>query len=114
MSDQSLADEDQLATFGMMIVTEDAFAVGITAIPGPGTDSSNDWFVWQPMYNRRQVVTSIGITDPSGTQYTIDSKAQRVFEIGTRIVLVGENLNPGGTGGLSLNFNLRILTKIRA
>ena len=34
--------------FGIIQVSSDAFAIGITAIPGPFSDAGNDWFVWVP------------------------------------------------------------------
>ena len=34
--------------FGIYVVTADAFAIGITALPGPLSDSRNDWVVWAP------------------------------------------------------------------
>ena len=34
--------------FGIIIVSTDAFGVGITALPGPLSDSENDWYVWAP------------------------------------------------------------------
>ena len=46
VSDQSAAVEDQLGAFGMMVVTEQAFASGAAAIPFPSTNGGNDgWFV---------------------------------------------------------------------
>ena len=33
---------------GMLVISEDALAIGVTAIPGPLSDVENDWFVWVP------------------------------------------------------------------
>ena len=34
--------------FGQIVVSEDAAAIGVTALPGPLSDVENDWFVWAP------------------------------------------------------------------
>ena len=34
--------------FGIYVVTSAALAIGVTAMPGPLTDSGNDWYVWAP------------------------------------------------------------------
>ena len=41
-SDQSAASETQIGAMGMIVVSDDAFAAGITALPGPATDVGND------------------------------------------------------------------------
>ena len=33
---------------GMIVVSQDAFDIGLTALPGPLSDSQNDWFLWVP------------------------------------------------------------------
>ncbi len=33
---------------GLIHVNSDAFAVGLAALPGPLTDSFNDWYMWAP------------------------------------------------------------------
>ena len=34
--------------FGMIVVSEDAANIGVTALPGPLSDIENDWYVWAP------------------------------------------------------------------
>ena len=33
---------------GIILVSTDAFAAGIGSLPGPLSDSGNDWYVWTP------------------------------------------------------------------
>ena len=48
VTDQTAASEDQLGAFGLATVSNVAFAIGITAIPGPVTEIEDDgWFVHQ-------------------------------------------------------------------
>jgi len=33
---------------GIILVSSDAFGIGVTAVPGPLSDSGADWYVWVP------------------------------------------------------------------
>ena len=46
MSDQDSTSERPFGAYGEMIVTENASAVGITAIPAPSVDTDGDWYIW--------------------------------------------------------------------
>ncbi len=47
-TDQVAATEDQAASFGYAIVSDQAVAIGVTAVPTPVTDRSSDaWFVYE-------------------------------------------------------------------
>ncbi len=44
--DQITASEFVVGAFGMLVVSEDAFAAGAASIPGPFTDAGSDlWMV---------------------------------------------------------------------
>ena len=78
-SDQEAADETYHGTYGEVIVTDAAVAVGVTALPNPSGvsgDPEQDWFVWQAM-SGRAVVTAVGNEGLAGWHYVIDSKAMR-------------------------------------
>ncbi len=108
-SDQGIAAEFQLGAVGMIVVSSDALAVGITALPSPGNDITNDgWFVWVPLLN------TVGAADASanpGYRIVVDSKAQRIVHEGSVIVVVAENF---GASGLQLAFNFRMLSRFRS
>ena len=112
-SDQVLLSEHQTGALGMTIVSDDALAAGIASIPGPISDASNDWFLWQAALNVRTLATATGMQSPTGVQYMLDSKAQRVFQQGTSIAVVYENNSPGAGGGTHLMFSIRLLTRLR-
>ncbi len=49
-SDQTAAAEDQAVGLGMAIVSDQAVAIGVTAVPTPDTDGGSDlWFVYQTL-----------------------------------------------------------------
>ena len=102
------ADLDIVGAFGMCVVTQDALAVGITAIPGPFTDSQFDgWMVWQPFSLR------VDFSDATGTRlfdrdYEIDSKAMRKVPSGYALVQVAESFS----GAFSISATIRTLMKL--
>ena len=108
-SDQSAAVEDQIGAFGMIRVTENAFAVGITAVPGPVTDINDDgWLLMVPFAQSGASVLAAG---PSSVQYPFDSKAKRVVEGGIRAVIVVENASASHV--FQVAFVMRLLAQVR-
>ena len=90
VSDQALATENQIGAFGWVKVSEQAAAIGITAVPTPITDESSDlWFVHQNMLSNFRVDAN-GDGGTSGTGYSIDSKAMRKFEDGDQMLGIAE------------------------
>ena len=78
-TDQQSATETPFGDFGMIVITDTAVAVGITAIPMPGStigDPDADWFVHQPMSTRLIFSSAVGML-LSFVHYTVDSKAMR-------------------------------------
>jgi len=81
-SDQTGASERAQGTYGKIVVTEAASAVGVTAIPNPSGidgDPDSDWFVWQAMQNSFQFISGVGVHAGNAVnrEYVIDSKAMR-------------------------------------
>ncbi len=95
-SDQTGATESQLGAFGIAVVSDQAVAIGVTAVPTPVTDISSDlWFVHQILLNSMSGGTAQQMQ--VGTRYTVDSKAMRKVEDGQDIVPVIE-LDAAGNG----------------
>ena len=110
-SDQSIADEDQIGAFGMIVVSDTAAALGVTAIPGPISDADNDgWFVYKPWVQAFEFITTTGMYLDT-VQYEIDSKAKRIVNDGSTIALVAENAH--ATDGASLGLQIRMLTMVK-
>ncbi len=91
-SDQSAAGETQVAAVGMAVVSDQAVAVGITAVPTPASDAGSDlWFAHQWLLNDFSFISGVGVDERMQKRYTIDSKAMRKVEEGSDFVLVAEN-----------------------
>ncbi len=94
-SDQQAASEDYGAAFGEAVVSDQAAAVGITAVPTPTTESASDlWFVYEFLIGALRVATAVSAFD-GGVERIIDSKAMRKVEDGQDLVSVVEG--PGAT-----------------
>ncbi len=105
-SDQEAAIELQEAAFGLAVVSDQAVAVGLSALPTPATDlSSSLWLAHQVMF-----ADAVNITDRTspGQKYEINSKAMRKVEIGQDLVLMAES---GSSSGVNILSGGRILVK---
>ncbi len=112
-SDQSGAAETYGASFGEAIVSDQASAVGITAVPTPTTESGSDlWFVYEFMMGRQGFGTAVGFQDV-GHEQSIDSKAMRKVEDGQDLVTVVEGPGAGLTAnGSQISGFTRTLVKL--
>ncbi len=98
VSDQTAAAERQIAAAGLCIVSDQASAIGVTAVPTPSTDAGSDlWFAHQWMFNDFEFVSGVGIHPNAGRRYTIDSKAMRKVNGDEDLLLVMENVLTGGS-----------------
>ncbi len=76
-SDQTGTGETPNGAFGQIVVKETATAIGVTAIPTPLTEVDADWFIYQGLVDTIISLTSVGVVDPVGRVWEIDSKAMR-------------------------------------
>ena len=80
ISDQLIATEDQEVGYAKAVVSDQASAIGITAVPTPVTDSASDLFhVYEMLFGSFSFLSSVGYDQVGGTRnvWTIDSKAMR-------------------------------------
>ncbi len=111
-SDQSAATETQVAAVGMAVVSEQASAIGVTAVPTPITDIGSDlWYVHQNLLAVFQIKSSVGFDPKNSTIYEIHSKAMRKVNGDQDVVLVYED-SAVGTGGSTITTIGRFLIKL--
>ncbi len=94
-SDQTGAGENYAAALGGAVLTDQAVAIGVTAVPTPFTDmGSDEWFLHSILDGRFMFISGIGVandgTIPAGGT-VIESKAMRKVENGEDLVFVLEN-----------------------
>jgi len=109
ITDQVAATEEPFGALGFAVVSDQASAIGVTAVPTPIVDAGSSlFFSWTPWY------ASIGFSTGSGLvnyQYTteFDSKAMRKVEVGEDIIATVEN--GSATDGAQFMFMARMLIK---
>ncbi len=109
-SDQIAAPESYLAHLSFAIVSEEAFAIGVTAVPTPETDDSDLFFLFETVAGRLQFGDATGFAS-EGTFKEYDSRAMRKMEVGQQISIVEENAG-APFGGCLLTTTGRLLLKL--
>ncbi len=110
-SDQEAADESYGASIGFAIVSEQASAIGVTAIPTPITDRGSDlFFLYDIGFGRMANATAVGFTDV-GVLQKVDSKAMRKVNDDQDLVIVAEN-SGASTNGVVVTCGGRMLLKL--
>ncbi len=107
-SDQAAAIESQRVGVGIAVVSDQAVAIGVTAVPTPVTDmGSNLWLLHKLVYADESNLTD---RTRNGTGVSIDSKAMRKVEVGQDIIVVVES-SPSVGGGAITTIGGRLLIK---
>jgi len=90
-SDQQAVSEPQFVSYGSCVVSEQAHAIGITAVPTPITDSGSDlWFTYDSLANMFLQASAVGISGQGNSVIQYDSKAMRKVEDGEQLITVAE------------------------
>ena len=80
-SDQSIATEAFSAAVGMCVVSVQASAIGVTAVPTPFTDLGSDlWMVHQMLSSQFLFKAGDGVEGANGFSVEYDSRAMRKVE----------------------------------
>jgi len=105
-SDQETTSEFYQAALGFAVVSIQASAIGVTAVPTPFTDAGSDkWFVYESIVGQVRVSSAIGIWE-AGVRREFDSRAMRKVEDQEDIVSVVE------TSSISLGANLAMSARV--
>ena len=108
MTDQFTATESPFGAVGMCVVSDEAAAVGITAMPKPYTDAESDlWLFHQYWSAPVSAPTAVGMNNVA-VQYLLDSKAMR--KVNEDETLVGIIQNGSAANGALFRWDIRILS----
>jgi len=112
-SDQVAASEPYGFGYGICIVSDQASAIGITAVPTPMTDQESDlWFVYEYLAQEFVFVTGAGFDSQGAAMREYDSKAMRKVEDGQDLVIVGEVPSSATSEGVVITNSGRVLIKL--
>ena len=110
-SDQQAADEFQQVSFGHCVVSDQAIAIGVTAVPTPDTDMDSDlWYVFEQLWSQFDFISGVGFSSSGGNEIRYDSKAMRKVEEGETDISVAESSST--SSGLVLTHSFRQLLKL--
>ncbi len=110
-SDQTAADEDQEVAFGSIVVSDEAVAVGITAVPTPVEQDGSPWIHFDMAFQRLEFLSSVGVVpDMMPQRYVIDSKSMRKVEEGQDLITVIQN--SGTSEGTNVATYVKTLVKL--
>ncbi len=104
-SDQVAAAESAIWGVGIIIVSEDAFGIGITAIPDPIGDPGSPWW----LYGLGSMNMSPDPLAPGRVSFDFSTKTMRRMSFNERAVLVFSNLS--ASHGLSVQHGSRLLAR---
>jgi len=111
-SDQTASTEDFFGAIGVAIVSDQAVAVGVSAVPTPITDTSSDlWFVHQMIAGGIMAGGTPVEGNIRSLRYEIDSKAMRKVNGDQDLVVVGE-VDTGAGNGMFVAIGGRLLVKL--
>jgi len=103
------ADLEVVGAFGVGVVSAQAFAIGITAIPKPFDDANWDgWYVWQAINFVVEAGATVQSFSPADRIITVDSKAMRKIADNEVLVLVAQSQQ----GAFRISAPLRTLLKL--
>jgi len=97
--------------YGHAVVSDQAVAIGVTAVPTPNVDNGSDlWFVFEAVMSDIKVGSDQTGFGRVGIERIIDSRAMRKVEDGQDLVVVAE----AGTGsdGMNMGHYVRTLIKL--
>ena len=97
---------------GIYMMTEDAFAVGVTAALDPLSDASSDMWLWHSYFDVRAVTATIadGVNATSAfSRVIIDSKAMRKDFDPDRVMVGVSGFTESGTATCDVNADSRQL-----
>ena len=109
VTDNSAASEEQIGAFGMILVTDAALAVGVTAMPGPVTDADDDgWMLYVP-FSQTIAIGAAGVIESK--QYSFDFRGKRIVRGGVNMAIMIENAH--ATNAFDASVMLRLLSQLR-
>ena len=99
---------------GLIMVTDEALAAGVTAVPTPLSDENFDGWLWHSYFDLRLSSGTLadGVNGPGAhMRVEVDSKAMRKFSSGMTMIGVTEVVE-SGTATMEVQSSLRCLFKL--
>ena len=95
--------DQMILTFGLGLISSDAFAVGATAFPDPDGDGSYPWLWWGQMTLRSELAAGAESWGTSAQRLEVDTKAMRRFNADKTLVWVVQSTSAAGAPATNIN-----------
>ena len=91
-SDQLAVTEVSFVGYGIAVVSDQASAIGVTAVPTPITDLGSDlWLLHAMNFTDFIFSSAVGFEEHEAQNLRVDSKAMRKVDVGQDLVVVAES-----------------------
>ena len=97
--------------FGIGVVTNDAFAIGVTAMPGPLSNIDWDGWLYHRFISQHVAAANAFGTEDSVLTFEVDSKAMRKITVNDTVFAMLE-VTEIGTAEIDVFFDSRMLLKL--
>ncbi len=102
-------NEHVSCAMGLIVVSENAFGIGVTAVPSPVTDGTEDW-IWHDFFQVNSGEEAAVVNDYLTVRLSVDSKAMRKLRQGEVLVIVAEIADSvDATGNVTFSYGFRQL-----
>ena len=98
-------EDNILVAYGIIVVSENAVNVGLTAVPDPLVDIENDWFVYGTFAMSAVSTNPAAISILMNQTHQFDSRGQRKLKLGDALALVVSASQDISTTGTVLRFS---------
>ena len=107
--DAGAVDERVLVCFGIIIVSNEAFAAGVASVPKPFTDADADW-MWHGFLSVTSGAETGIVSDFLVDRVLVDSKAMRKVKSSQTLIFVAEVASSQDAAGtFDYMYGIRIL-----
>ena len=96
---------------GIIKVSSDAFAIGASALPGPLTDTQNDWVMYLPFVHLVQSADDEAIALGANISLPFDSRGMRKAKIGDLFAVMLEYESDTAGSVFDAGYVLRVQSK---
>ena len=108
-SGATVADR-MIMTFGLMIMSTDAFTAGPASLPDPATEPEFPWIWWNELGLHTEVASGAEAWGVQALRIELDSKAMRKIKPGETVALIVQSTNQVGAPVVEVDIGqLRVL-----
>jgi len=99
--------------YGLIVVSNEAFAAGLASLPSPMTEIENDWVVYVPFALRSESVATV-ITDLGAHRHIdFDSRGMRKLKLGDTLAAIVEIAQSDATTGTIVNLGVQLRSQFK-